>query len=146
VNTEIALRTVILFDSELLRWWQKKRFGLKIKIPVFFIGCLLIPYLENVRAPTHTHTHTHTHMRTHALAYIYICIVTIWVTINMVSFDDFMYWILGCSAWRTLHFTITHTRVSAIMSSLPLLGSGFQWCTFPALLVSKLSLALAANL
>jgi hypothetical protein len=32
----------------------------------------------------------------------------------------------------TLHFTITHTLMSTVTSSLLLLGSGFQWRTLPA--------------
>jgi hypothetical protein len=44
------------------------------------------------------------------------------------------------SAW--LHFTFhcyTHTIVSSAMSSLPLLGRGFQWRKFPSLWASELS-------
>jgi hypothetical protein len=41
----------------------------------------------------------------------------------------------------TLQFTVTHTLVSTVMSSLPLLGGGFQWQAFPFLWISELSLA-----
>jgi hypothetical protein len=42
--------------------------------------------------------------------------------------DDWIYWTLWHSAW--LHFTIAHTVVSTVTSSLPLLISGLQWRTF----------------
>jgi hypothetical protein len=48
----------------------------------------------------------------------------------------------------TLQFTITqtHTLVSTVTSSLPLLGSGFQQWTFPHLWVPELSLASSCQL
>jgi hypothetical protein len=47
----------------------------------------------------------------------------------------------------TLHFTITytHTLVSPVTASLPLLDCGFKWWMFPFLWVPELSLASARN-
>jgi hypothetical protein len=45
----------------------------------------------------------------------------------------------------TLKFTITHTIVFTVTSSLPLLGSGFQRQTFPFLWVLEVSPALATS-
>jgi hypothetical protein len=41
--------------------------------------------------------------------------------------------------------THAHTQVFTIMSSLPLLGSSFQWWTFPILWVLELSMASATS-
>jgi hypothetical protein len=45
----------------------------------------------------------------------------------------------------TLQYTITHTLVSTVTSSLLLMGSGFQWQTFPVLWVPELSPASATS-
>jgi hypothetical protein len=47
----------------------------------------------------------------------------------------------------TLQFTVAHayTLVSRITPSLPLLGSGFQWRTFPALWIPELFQASATS-
>jgi hypothetical protein len=45
----------------------------------------------------------------------------------------------------TLQFTITHTLVSTVTSSLPLLGSGFQQRTFSFFCVPERSPASATN-
>jgi hypothetical protein len=59
-----------------------------------------------------------------------------------------IYCTLGYSDYA-LHFTITHTHthtlVSTVMSSLPLLGSGFQWRTFPFFWVPEISPASATR-
>jgi hypothetical protein len=67
--------------------------------------------------------------------------VTWWrVTIDGVWVVDRIYWTLWYSVW--LHFTVhsyTHTLVSTVMSSLPLLGSGFQQLAFSFLQFPELS-------
>jgi hypothetical protein len=45
----------------------------------------------------------------------------------------------------TIQFTVTHTLLSTVTYSLPLLGSGYQRRTFPFLWVSELSLASATS-
>jgi hypothetical protein len=61
------------------------------------------------------------------------------VALEWFWIDDSNYCTLWYSCDYTLQFTITHTLVSTVKPSLPLLCSSFQWWTFPFLWVSKLS-------
>jgi hypothetical protein len=64
------------------------------------------------------------------------------VTLDGFWIDDRIYWTLWYSAW--LHY-YTHTLVSTVTSSMPLLGSGFQRRTFPFLWVPELFPASATS-